>query len=346
MGLTLEELARRVQGRVQGRPEVIVERAAPLGSAGPRDIAFVADARHAQALARTAAGAVVTTALLAEGFAGNALIVDNPRLAFARIAAWLHPEPVVAPGVHPSAVVDGNARVHPRAYIGPHAVIEAGALIAEGAQVGAGCFVGRNAVIGERTRLAARVVVAHDCVLGRDCLVHPGAVIGADGFGYAKDGERWVKQPQLGRVTIGDEVEIGANTTIDRGALGDTIIGHGVKLDNLIQIAHNVRIGEHTAIAACVGIAGSAVIGRRCTIGGQTGIAGHIEIADDVHVTACSLVTTSITAPGSVYSSAIKAVPAAQWRRNAARLYQLDELARRLRRIEDNFRQPAKEQKT
>jgi UDP-3-O-[3-hydroxymyristoyl] glucosamine N-acyltransferase len=183
-------------------------------------------------------------------------------------------------------------------------------------------------------------------VLGRDCLVHPGAVIGADGFGYAKDGERWVKQPQLGRVTIGDEVEIGANTTIDRGALGDTIVGHGVKLDNLIQIAHNVRIGDHTAIAACVGIAGSAVIGRRCTIGGQTGIAGHIEIADDVHVTACSLVTVSITEPGSVYSSAIKAVPAAQWRRNAARLYQLDELARRLRRLEENFRQPAKEQKT
>lgn len=346
MGLTLEELARRVQGRVRGRPDVEIERVAPLDSAGAHDIAFVADTRHASGLSQTAAGAVVTTPILAEGFTGNALIVDNPRLAFARIAAWLHPEPAFTPSVHPSAVVDGGARVHPEACIGPHAVVEVDAVIGEGAQVGPGCFVGRNAVIGPRTRLVARVVVARDCVLGRDCLVHPGAVIGADGFGYAKDGERWVKQPQLGRVVIGDEVEIGANTTIDRGTLGDTVVGHGVKLDNLIQIAHNVRIGDHTAIAACVGIAGSTVIGRRCTIGGQTGIAGHIEIADDVHVTACSLVTASITEPGSVYSSAIKAVPAAQWRRNAARLYQLDELARRLKRLEENFRQLAKEQKT
>lgn len=337
MGLSLEELARRVQGRVQGRSELVIERAASLAEAGPHDIAFAADERYREQLAATAAGAVVLTAALAEHFSGNALIVNDPRLAFARIAGWLHPPPPAVPGIHPSAVVDARARVAPDAEIGPHAVVEADAVVASGAVVGPGCYIGHGARIGEGTRLVAHVVVAHGCVLGRHCLVHPGVVIGADGFGYARDGERWVKQPQLGRVVIGDDVEIGANTTIDRGTLGDTVIGDGVKLDNLIQIAHNVRIGEHTAIAACVGIAGSAVIGRRCTIGGQAGIIGHITIADDVQVMACSLVTGSITESGSIYSSAIHAVPVAEWRRNAVRLYQLDALARRLRALENKI---------
>ncbi len=346
MGLSLEELARRVQGRVQGRLDLVVERVASLAEAGPRDIAFAADERYCGQLATTAAGAVVLNAALAEGFPGNALVVDNPRLAFARIAGWLHPPPVAVPGIHPAAVVDARASVAPDAEIGPHVVVEAEAVIASGAVVGPGCHVGRGARIGEGTRLVAQVVLAHDCVLGARCLVHPGVVIGADGFGYARDAERWVKQPQLGRVIIGDDVEIGANTTIDRGTLGDTVIGDGVKLDNLIQIAHNVRIGDHTAIAACVGIAGSAVIGRRCTIGGQSGILGHITIADDVQVLARSFVARSISEPGSVYSSAFQAVPAAKWRRNAARLYQLDMLARRLRELENRIGSFRKEGKT
>ncbi len=334
MGFRLEELARHVQGRVQGRADIVIERAASLADAGPHDIAFAADERYREPLRATTAGAVVLTAALAEGFAGNALVVPDPRVAFARICAWLHPPPPIRPGIHPTAVIDPQARVSPDAEVGPHAVIEAGAVVAAGAYIGPGCYIGRGASVGEGTRLEAQVVLAHACVLGARCLVHPGAVIGADGFGFARDGETWVKQPQLGRVVVGDDVEIGANTTIDRGALGDTVIGDGVKLDNLIQVAHNVRIGEHTVIAACTGIAGSAVIGRRCMIGGQAAINGHITIADDVQIMACSLVTSSITEPGSVYSGAIRAVPAGTWRRLAARLYQLETLAQRLRELE------------
>jgi UDP-3-O-[3-hydroxymyristoyl] glucosamine N-acyltransferase len=334
MGFRLGELAQRVQGRVQGRADILIEGAASLAEAGPHEIAFAADERYRQALQTTAAGAVVLTAALAKDFAGNALVVADPRLAFARICSWLYPPPAVEPGIHPTAVVDPTARVSPDAAVGPHAVIEAQAVVASGAYIGPGSYIGRGATVGAGTRLVAHVVLAQDCVIGARCLVHPGAVIGADGFGFARDGERWVKQPQLGRVVVGNDVEIGANTTIDRGTLGDTVIGDGVKLDNLIQVAHNVRIGEHTVIAACTGIAGSAVIGRRCQIGGQAAINGHITIADDVQIMACSLVTSSITEPGSVYSGAIRAVPAAAWRRTAARLYQLDALALRLRELE------------
>jgi len=230
-------------------------------------------------------------------------------------------------------VVDPGARVAVTAYIGAHAVIESGVTIADGAYIGPGCVVGAYAVVGAHSRLTAQVFVGERCVIGDGCLFQPGVVIGADGFGYARDGERWEKVPQLGRVVIGNAVEVGANTTIDRGSLNDTVIGDGVKLDNLIQIAHNVRIGEHTAIAACAGIAGSTTVGKRCTIGGQAGIMGHIEIADDVHITACSFVSGTITKPG-VYSASLRAEPAEKWRRNAARLHHLDEMARRLRELE------------
>lgn len=336
MAVTLAELARRFQGRVRGNPEVIIERAAPLETAGPRDIAYVSDKKYLPKLAHTAAGAVILAEADAARYAGPALIADDPHLCFARVAQWLHPAPTFRPGVHATAVVGSTARIASTAWIGPQAVVEEGAEIGDDVYVGAGCFIGGRASLGARTRLIGHVFIGDRCVVGDDCLLHPGAVIGSDGFGYARDGEQWLKVPQLGRVVIGDRVEIGANTTIDRGSLHDTVIGNGVKLDNQIQIAHNVRIGDDTAIAACVGIAGSTRIGRRCTLGGQAGVVGHLEIADDVHITAGSLVTSSIQQAG-VYSSSLKAEPAEKWRRNAARLHHLDEMSQRLKKLEEKL---------
>ncbi len=338
MGVTLADLARSLNGRLRGDGAHRVTAVATLERAGATDVAFVADAKYRDQLQVTAAGAVLLRAADADGYNGNAIIVDDPQLCFARAAALLHPPAVAFPGVHPSAVVESGARVAPSAHVGAHVLVETGATVAEHAVVGPGCIVGRGAIIGARSRLVARVVVAAGCAIGRECLVHPGAVIGSDGFGFAKDGEGWIKMPQLGRAVLGDQVEVGANTTIDRGTLSDTVIEDGVKLDNLIQVAHNVRIGAHTAIAACTGIAGSTVIGRRCAIGGQVGIAGHLHIADDVQIMATSLVTRSITQAGAAYSSSIKAEPLEQWRRNAARVHQLDDLARRLRQLEQKMK--------
>lgn len=342
MAVTLAELARRFQGRVRGNPDLVVERVAPLESAGPHDIAYLSDRKYLATLANTAAGAVILSEADASHYAGSALIVANPHLCFARVAQWLHPFPAFQPGVHPTAVIGPASRIARTAWIGPHSVVEGGAEIGEDVYVGPGCIVGNHVAIGARTRLVGHVSIADRCVIGEDCLLHPGSVIGSDGFGYARDGDQWQKVPQLGRVVIGNSVDVGANTTIDRGALNDTVIGNGVKLDNLIQIAHNVHIGENTAIAACVGIAGSAKIGRRCTIGGQAGINGHLEIADDVHITATSLVTSSIKQAG-VYSSSIKAEPVEKWRRNSARLHHLDEMARRLGKLEAKLQQHSEE---
>jgi len=345
MAVTLAELAQRFGGTVRGDPGVPIERAAPLHRAGPRDIAFVAGARYTDALKTTRAGAVILAPHAAEAYAGNALVTDNPHLCFARVAQHLHPPPAPPPGVDATARVAAGARVAPSAHVGPFAVVEEGAEIGERAVIGPGCYVGRHTHVGEESHLVAHVVLAHGCRLGRRCRVHAGAVIGADGFGYTRDGARWEKVPQLGAVVVGDDVEIGANTTIDRGALDDTVIGDGVKLDNQVHIAHNVRIGEHTAVAAQVGIAGSTTIGRRCTLGGQAGIIEHLTIADDVHITACSLVTGSIAQAGT-YSASVKAQPAEVWRRNAARLHRLDELARRLQALESALEKNIREKKT
>jgi UDP-3-O-[3-hydroxymyristoyl] glucosamine N-acyltransferase len=233
-------------------------------------------------------------------------------------------------------VIAPGAQIGPGAEIGAHAVVETEAVIGARVVIGAGVYVGRRAVLDDDCRIYPHVTIGEACVLGRRCIVHPGAVIGSDGFGYAQDGARWVKTPQLGRVVIGDDVEIGANTTIDRGALGDTVIGNGVKLDNLIQIAHNVEISDDTAIAACVGIAGSTRIGKRCMIAGQVGIVGHIEIADDVHVTGATVVSHSIREPGT-YSSGTPLETYQSWLKNAVRMRQLDEMARRLKRLEQKI---------
>ncbi len=331
--VTLEELARRFGGQVRGDGSREIRGVATLADAGPHDAAFVANPQFHRYLATTRAAAVILGEEDVRHFSGNALIVDNPHLCFARVAALLHPEPPWEAGVHPSATVADGAQVAQTAWIGPHSVVEQGAVVEDGVFIGPGSFIDRGAVIGAGSRLVARVTVCRGCIVGKRCIIHPGAVIGSDGFGYARDGVRWVKVPQLGRAVLGDDVDIGSNTTIDRGALGDTLIADGVKLDNLIQIAHNVQIGEHTAMAAFVGVAGSVVIGKRCTFGGRAGIAGHLEIADDVHVTGTSLVSGSITKPG-VYSSAISSEEAGSWRKNAARLRQLDALVRRVRELE------------
>lgn len=345
MGFTLAELARQVGGSVRGDATVVLERVAPLTKAGPGDIAFVAASGYRRQLRETRASAVILRSADAEDYTGNALVAANPQLSFAHVAAILHPPDQMPSGCDPSASVSPEAVVAGSAHIGPQVVIEAGAVIGEGVVIGPACVIGRRARIGADCRLHAHVVIAHDCVLGARCQLQSGAVIGSDGFGYARDGEHWVSVPQLGRVVIGNDVDIGANTTIDRGTLEDTVIGDGVKLDNLIQIAHNVQIGEHTAMAGCVGVAGSAVIGKRCTIGGGVGIAGHLTVGDDVHVTGMSLVGSSLES-GQVYSSSLSAVPAGSWRRNVVRLRQLDELVRRVKELESQLQQVNEGNKT
>ena len=333
MAVTLAELAKRFHCELRGDAGVEIDGVASLASAGPRSIAFVSNPAYLPQLAHTKAGAVLLCAADAAGYAGNALITSNPHLSFARILAYLHPEPCHAPGVHASALIDPGARLAASVAVAALAVIESGAILGERVYIGPGCHIGSEVHIGDDSRLVGRITVVQGCRIGKRAVIHAGVVIGSDGFGFARDGVRWEKVRQLGRVIIGDDVEIGANTTIDRGAMDDTIIGDGVKLDNLIQIAHNVQIGEHSALAACVGIAGSAKIGKRCAIGGQAGVLGHLEIADDVQIAATSLVTGSISTPG-MYSSSIPAEPVALWRKNVARLRQLDNVVRRLMKLE------------
>lgn len=336
MGISLAELARRCQAELRGDPHHIIERVATLESAGPADIVFVADAKHRAQLSDTSAGAVIVHVRDTGLFGGNMLLSRNPRLCYARVAGLLYPEAKPAAGIHATAVVDPGAVVDVSATIGAWVVIEAGARIGANVVIDAGGYIGGEVVLGSGTRLHPHVYVGPRCELGVSCVVHAGAVIGSDGFGFAQEGERWEKIPQLGRVLVGDDVEIGANTAIDRGAIGDTRIERGVKLDNLIHIAHNVQIGEDTAIAACVGIAGSTRIGKRCTIGGQAGIVGHIEITDDVHITGAAVVSHTIREPGT-YSSGSPLETYQSWLKNAVRMRQLDDMARRLKKLEQKL---------
>ena len=330
----LDELVARLGGEVSGDAGVAVHRVATLDQAGEGDLAFVANRKYLPKLRESAASAVIVAPDAKALLNGrSAIVVADPYLYFARVAQLFNPLPVVRPGVHALAALASS--VPSSAEIGPGASIEEDVEIGEGVVVGAGCHIGRGARIGRGTRLAARVTIQHGCVVGENCILHSGVVVGSDGFGFAreKDG-RWVKIPQIGRVVVGNEVEIGANTTIDRGALDDTVIGDGCKLDNQIQIAHNVRIGENTAIAGCVGIAGSTTIGARCMIGGQAGIIGHLTICDDVVVSAGTLVSKSITRPG-VYTASLPVQPHADWVRNFSHLLHLDALAGRVRSLEN-----------
>lgn len=333
MSASLGELAVRFGCELRGDPDLRIERVATLAGAGPDALAFLANPKYRSQLALTRAAAVVVGPDDAAAASGAVLVAANPYATYARIAAVLHPPPVQPPGVHPSAWVAPLAQVAPSAHVGPHVSVGGGARIGARAVIGPGCVIGEGVEIGDDVRLVARVVVCQGTCIGARTLVQPGAVIGADGFGFAPDEGAWLKVPQLGGVVIGPDVEIGANTTIDRGAIEDTVIEEGVKLDNQIQIGHNVRIGAHSALAGCVGVSGSTTIGRRCQIGGAVGIAGHLTICDDVAVTGLTLVSHSIKAPG-VYSSGLPAMPAQAWRRTVARLHRLDAMAGRLAALE------------
>jgi UDP-3-O-[3-hydroxymyristoyl] glucosamine N-acyltransferase len=263
----------------------------------------------------------------------NALIVADPYVSYAKIALLLNPAPSFDSQIDPTAVIAASASIADAVYIGAHCVIGENVIIDSGSVIGPGCVIEQACCIGRNSRLVANVTLCTGVSIGERCLIHPGVVIGSDGFGVANDHGRWIKVPQLGKVRIGNDVEIGANTTIDRGALDDTVIEDGVKLDNLIQVAHNVKIGAHTVIAGCVGIAGSAEIGKHCAIGGGVGVLGHLQIADGVQVTAMSMVTKSIKAPG-VYSSGVPLQTNRDWHKNAVRFKQLDELAARVKELE------------
>lgn len=336
--LSVADLIARFGGRLCGEQSAVpILRLASLVSARAGDLSFLSGARHRTQAASTQASAVVVAQDLVDALPASvaAIVVEDPYAHFARIARWfeLQTRRQADPGIDPSARVSDSAIIGTNVSIGAFATIEAGAFISEDSVIGAHCHVGRDTRIGAACVLHPQVTILEDCALGARCVVHSGTVIGSDGFGFANDNGRWEKIPQLGSVVIGDDVEIGANCAIDRGALDDTLIGDGCKLDNLIQIAHNVRIGEHTAIAGCVGIAGSAVIGRRCMIGGGAGILGHLEICDDVVVSAMSLVTRSIGKPG-FYSGVFPLMPNAGWERAAATLRQLPVLRDRIRALE------------
>jgi len=317
---------------------------ASLESAGPDRLAFVGQARHAAAIESTQAAAlIVPPELVPRASArGPCIETSQPYPYFARLTQWWRSRQLAAqraaadpaePAIHPSAWVHPSAELAAGVRLGAFAVVEAGAQIGAGSEIGAHCVIGARARIGAQARLAVQVVIGHDCTLGARCIVHSGAVIGADGFGFAAHEERWLKIEQLGAVRIGDEVEIGANTCIDRGTLDDTVLEDGVKLDNLIQIGHNVRIGAHTAMAGCVGVAGSAQIGAHCTFGGGAGVLGHLRIVDHVHITAATLVSRSILKPGQ-YSGAFPIDDNANWEKNAATLRQLYALRQRIKVLE------------
>ncbi len=332
-GPTLADLAERFGLRLHGDGGRSIDGVATLANAGARQPAFLSNGKYAAQLAATGAGAVILREEHLADCRVDALVAADPYVAYAKIAALFERLPAAASGIHPTAVVDAGATVAAGASVGPCCVVAAGAVIAEGAVLGPHCIVGEDCTVGAQSRLVARVTLVTRVRLGRRVLVHPGAVIGSDGFGLAFERDHWVKIPQLGGVRIGDDCEIGANTTIDRGALDDTVLEDDVRLDNQIQIAHNVHVGAHTAMAGCAAVAGSARIGRWCMIGGNAGVLGHLELADRVTITAKSLVTHSIREPGE-YSSGTPLQDNRQWRKNAARFKHLDDFARRLTALE------------
>ncbi len=327
-GYMLSELADRFGLELRGHDGRITG-VGTLERAGPGQLGFLANTSYRKQLPGTAAAAVVLRAGDADACPVACLIARDPYVAFARISALFETASAPAPGIHASAVIDASAHIARSASIGPQVCIGPRCVVGEHAVIGPGCVLGEDCVVGEGSELLARVTLVTRVRLGKRVRIHPGAVLGAEGFGLAMDAGHWIKVPQLGGVRVGDDCEIGANTTIDRGAIEDTELEEDVRLDNQIQVGHNVFIGAHTAMAGCVAIAGSARIGRYCLIGGGVGIVGHIEICDKVMVTARSLVTHSITTPGE-YSSGTPLQPSRDWRRNAARFKQLDQLARKI----------------
>jgi len=332
---TLEQLAEELGLEFSGNPQRALITIAPLASAGADQLSFLSNRKYIDQLEATSAGAVIVHPELKDHAGVDVLLSDDPYRSYAQATQLYTQEPRPQPGVHATAIVDASVQMGENVSIGPFALIEAGVTLGDGAVIGSHCNVGAHAVVGAGTRLHPGVVVNHRVVLGRDCALHSNSVIGADGFGYAPHRDGWEKICQLGSVKIGDRVEIGASSTVDRGALDDTVIEDDVIIDDQVHIGHNCRIGKNTAIVACVGVAGSTTIGANCTLAGQVGVSGHLTICDNVILTGQARVTKSITEPG-VYGSGTPLAPQREWARNAIRFTQLDTLHQRLKKLEDN----------
>lgn len=336
--VTLQQLAEAIGATVQGDSELIITGVATLASAQSGQIAFLANEKYRSQLDNSSASAVIIAPGIELPPGMAALVTKNPYAGFAKVAQLLDTTPAAAQGVDASAQVHASAQVGHNVSIGANTVIAEHVKIADNVTIGAGCYIGPEVEIGANTQLWQHVVVYHRCIIGDNCLIHAGTIIGADGFGWANEAGKWIKIPQLGRVVIGNRVDIGASTTIDRGALDDTVISDGVIIDNQCQIAHNVFIDEDTAIAGCTVLAGSCRIGKRVLIGGASAINGHISVCDDVQISGFSMVIKEITEPG-VYASGIPAAPHREWRRNGARYRHLDELFQRVKKLEKQLEQ-------
>lgn len=330
---TLAEIATYLDATVVGDSQCRISRISAIQNASADSIAFLDNPKYIKYLAETNAGAVILTPKLAEGFAGNVVVCDNPYLAYAKLSVWFDDSATPRSGIADSAVVHPTATIGEGVYIGENVVVEADVVLAPNVQIFPGCVVGKGSMVGRGSKLFANVTLYHQSQIGESCILHSGAVIGADGFGFAPHQGKWHKIAQLGRVVVGDNVEIGASTTIDRGALEDTVIGDDCIIDNQVQIAHNVKIGKGTAIAGCTVVAGSTTIGNYCVIAGACAITGHVEIADKVQVSGMSMITKSITEAGS-YSSGIPAESTSTWRKQVSRYRRLDKLEQRLKALE------------
>jgi UDP-3-O-[3-hydroxymyristoyl] glucosamine N-acyltransferase len=336
MSYTLKQLAEKIGAEVHGDESYIIHSLATLSSASAQQIAFLANKKYSQQLSDTKAGAVIISSQNLKDCNTHALVMDNPYLGYALTAQLLDTTPKPAHNIHPSAQISQDVKLGKNVAIGANAVIEKGVVLADNVIIGAGCFIGEQVIIGLNTKLWANVSIYHRVEIGQNCLVQANTVIGSDGFGYANDKGSWLKIPQLGSVIIGNNVEIGASTTIDRGALEDTVIKDGVILDNQIQIAHNVVIGENTAMAACSVIAGSSTLGKNCVIAGLVGINGHIDVVDNVVFTGMSMVTKNINEPG-VYSSGMPCQPNKEWNKNNARIRKLESILKRMKSAENDI---------
>lgn len=333
--LKLSELAERFNLRYHGDGEARIEGVGTLSGAGPAQISFLSNPAYRDQLQSTRAAAVIIAPAELDHCPVSALLTDDPYLGYAQVAALFDPRKPPEPGVHASASVDPTVTLGQDVHVGANAVIGPGCIIADGCSIGPGCVLLADCTLGAGSILKANVTLCEGVTIGQRSIVHPGAVIGADGFGLAFDQDHWVKIPQLGTVRIGDDCEIGANTTIDRGAIGDTVIADDVRLDNLVQIAHNVEVGAHTAMAGMVGISGSTRIGSYCMFAGNSGAVGHIQIADRTTVHAVSVVTKSITEPGTTWSAALPARPLMEWNRTVAYLRKLEKLVKRVTKLEN-----------
>lgn len=333
MKINLSELAVQFKLKLIGNNNDSINGVAPLDKANQEQLSFLANPKYSSQLSKTKAGVVIVTEQMSEKFEGNKLIAKDPYVAFAKVASLFQNSNQSFTGIHETAVIAKTATIEDSVTIGPLCIIGESCLIKSGTVLEARVTIGNNCVIGNNCLLKPNVVLAYDCKIGNRVIIHPGAVIGADGFGLAREDKGWIKVPQLGAVTIGDDCEIGANTTIDRGTMEDTVLADDVRLDNQIQIAHNVSIGKHTVMAGCSAVAGSAKIGKNCLIGGGVGIIGHLEVCDGVTLQSMALVTRSIWKPGS-YSSVAPIQETHEWRKSAVRIKQLDKIARRVAKLE------------